>query len=91
VTDELTWDTEAFAIATGYDQETDHFLGLAIPDQDPIGQITDQSLLVWPDLALAQRERERPPDGGDKPSGPGPQPRAPACSGFAGFAGDACG
>jgi hypothetical protein len=74
VTEELTWDTEAFAIATGYNQETDRFLGLAIPHQDPIGHITDQTLLVWPDLALAQRERERPPDDGDKPPGPGPQP-----------------
>jgi hypothetical protein len=74
VTDELTWATEAFAVATGYDRETDCFLGLAIPHQDPIGQITDQTLLVWPDLALAQREHEQPPDDGDKPPGPGPQP-----------------
>jgi hypothetical protein len=76
VSDELTWDTEAFAIATGYDQKTDRFLGLAIPHQDPIGQITDQTLLVWPDLALAQRERERPTGGGEPP-GPGPHPPPP--------------
>ena len=58
VGDELTWDTEAFAIATGYDEQSESFLGLCIPHQDPIGQITDQILLVRPDLALAQREKE---------------------------------
>jgi predicted AAA+ superfamily ATPase len=58
VADELTWDTEAFALATGYDEQTGRFLGLAIPHQDTIGQVTDQTLLVRPDLALAQREME---------------------------------
>jgi predicted AAA+ superfamily ATPase len=58
VTNELTWDTEAFAVATSYDEQTGHFLGLAIPFQDTIGQVTDQTLLVRPDLALAQREQE---------------------------------
>lgn len=73
VADELTWDTEAFAIATGHDEPTGRFLGLAIPHQDTIGQITDQTLLVLPDLALTQREHEiaeRPPDrDGEKGSG----------------------
>ena len=58
VASELTWDAEAFAIAIGYDEHTGRFLGLAIPDQDPIGQVTDHTLLVRPDLALAQREQE---------------------------------
>ena len=58
VAGELTWDTEAFAIATGYDDQAGRFLGLAIPHQDTIGQVTDQTLLVRPDLALAQREQE---------------------------------
>jgi predicted AAA+ superfamily ATPase len=58
VASELTWDTEAFAVASGYDEETGRFLGLAVPDQDLIGQVTDQTLLVLPDLALAQREQE---------------------------------
>jgi predicted AAA+ superfamily ATPase len=72
VANELTWNTEAFAVATGYDEHAGRFLGLAIPDQDPIGQVTDQTLLVRPDLALAQRERElaqRSP-GGDGEKGP---------------------
>jgi hypothetical protein len=54
----LTWDVEAFAIATGYDESTGRYLGLAIPHQDPVGQITDSTLLVRPDLALDQRDRE---------------------------------
>jgi len=58
VASELTWDTEAFAVATGYDEQAGRFLGLAIPHQDTIGQVRDQTLLVRPDLALAQRERE---------------------------------
>jgi len=58
VASELTWDTEGFAVATGYDEQTGRYLGLAIPHQDVIGQITDQTLLVRPDLALAQRDRE---------------------------------
>jgi len=58
VASELTWDAEAFAVATGYDETEGRFLGLAIPHQDPIGQVTDQTLLVRPDLALAQRQQE---------------------------------
>lgn len=54
----LTWDVEAFALANGYEEGTGRYLGLAIPHQDPIGQITDSTLLVRPDLALAQRDRE---------------------------------
>jgi predicted AAA+ superfamily ATPase len=58
VASELTWDVEAFAVAAGFDEQTDRFLSLAIPHQDVIGQVTDQSLLVSPDLALAQRDAE---------------------------------
>jgi predicted AAA+ superfamily ATPase len=58
VASELTWDAEGFAVATGYDEKTGRFVGLAIPHQDPFGQLTDQTLLVRPDLALAQRDRE---------------------------------
>jgi hypothetical protein len=70
VASELTWDTEAFAIATGYDEQDGRFLGLAIPHQDTIGQVTDQTLLVRPDLALAQREHELAERGSaQRPSG----------------------
>jgi predicted AAA+ superfamily ATPase len=58
VANELTWDVEAFAVADGYDETAGRFTGLAVPHSDTIGQITDQTLLVRPDLALAQREAE---------------------------------
>jgi predicted AAA+ superfamily ATPase len=87
VTNELTWDAEAFAVATGYDEQAGKFLGLAIPHQDPMGQVTDQTLLVRPDLALAQREAEltepppdngeKGPDGEKKSNGEGPPPLPP--------------
>jgi hypothetical protein len=89
---ELTWDVEAFAVATGYDEQTGRFLGLAIPHQDVMGQVTDQTLLVRPDLAIAQRdqeiaERARAAGGSNatgsdgerptQPAGPGPVPGDP--------------
>ena len=58
VTNELAWDAEAFALATGYDDQAGRYVGLAIPHQDRLGQVTDQTLLVRPDLALAQRRQE---------------------------------
>jgi predicted AAA+ superfamily ATPase len=58
VASERAWDTEAFAVAAGYDQQAGRYLGLAIPGQDTIGQVTDHTLLVQPGPALAQRDRE---------------------------------
>jgi predicted AAA+ superfamily ATPase len=58
VFDELTWDIEGFAVATGYDEQAERYVGLAIPHQDPFGQVTDGTLLVQADLALAQRQQE---------------------------------
>ena len=77
VTNELTWDAEAFATATGYDEQVGRYISLAIPHQDPISQITDQTLLVRPDLALAQREKElaeRAAAQAGTPGGTGTQP-----------------
>lgn len=77
VASELTWDAEGFAVAARYDEETGRYLGLTIPGQDPFGQITDQTLLVRPELALAQRDAERPEPPGPTPQPPGPQQRPP--------------
>ncbi|MEU9887670.1 Swt1 family HEPN domain-containing protein [Sphaerisporangium sp. NPDC051011] len=54
--DEFDWERTGFALATGYDGQ--RFEGLAVPPKDHFGQITDSTLLVRPDLALAQREAE---------------------------------
>ncbi len=71
VANELTWDVEAFAVADGYDEAADPFTGLAIPHSDSIGQVTDQTPLVRPDLALAQRDAETTTAGGPSSTGTG--------------------
>jgi predicted AAA+ superfamily ATPase len=51
---------QGFALATGYDHTTGVFSGLAVPVEDTtFGPITDDTLLVRSDLAIAQRMRER--------------------------------
>lgn len=48
-----------FALATGYDSATGDFLGLAVPLEDTeFGPFDDTTLVVRPDLAVAQRARE---------------------------------
>jgi predicted AAA+ superfamily ATPase len=56
--DEFDWERTGFALATGYDGK--RFEGLAVPPKGRFGQITDHTLLVRPDLALAQQEAEKP-------------------------------
>ena len=51
---------QGFALAEGYDHATGLFTGLAVPLEDTeFGPVTDSTLLVRPDLAVAQRQRER--------------------------------
>ncbi|MEV5414519.1 Swt1 family HEPN domain-containing protein [Thermopolyspora sp. NPDC052614] len=60
--DELDWERTGFALATGYDGK--RFEGLVLPPRAWPAQITDSTLLVRPDVALAQREAEKPVDDG---------------------------
>jgi hypothetical protein len=53
------WDHDGFAVASGYDERSGQYLGLRIPNEDSPPQITDTTLLVRPDRAIAQREQER--------------------------------
>jgi hypothetical protein len=49
-----------FALATGFDSATGDFLGLTVPLEDTeFGPFDDKALVVRPDLAVAQRRRER--------------------------------
>jgi hypothetical protein len=65
VLNSFAWEQEGFALATGRDEDTGSFTGLAVPDGDTwFGPITDAVLLVRPDIALAQQV-ETTPDGGD--------------------------
>ncbi len=56
---EMLWDHDGFAVASGYDEATGKYLRLAIPQENVAPQITDLTLLVHPDRAIAQRGRER--------------------------------
>lgn len=60
----ITWEQEGFALATGRDEHTGAFTGLAIPHHDSwFGPITDAVLLVRPDIALAQQAAHVPAAG----------------------------
>ncbi|MFI8850965.1 DUF499 domain-containing protein [Streptomyces sp. NPDC053499] len=53
------WESEGFALAEGYDEAAEKYIGLTLPQGNAaFSQITDSTLLVRPDLALAQQERE---------------------------------
>jgi predicted AAA+ superfamily ATPase len=48
-----------FALATGFDSTTGDFLGLAVPlEETEFGPFDEKTLVVRPDLAVAQRQRE---------------------------------
>ena len=59
VFNQAIWDHDGFAVASGYDERSGQYLGLRIPNEDLPPQISDTTLLVRPDRAIAQRERER--------------------------------
>jgi predicted AAA+ superfamily ATPase len=66
VLNSFTWEQEGFALATGRNEDTGSFTGLALPYGDSwFGPITDAVLLVRPDIALAQQAKAKPPGGGD--------------------------
>ncbi len=78
---ELTWDAEGFAVAGGYDEQTGRYVGLMVPHEDAFGQVTDQSLLVRPEVALAQRDRERADRAAAAASAAGSVAEAPVAGG----------
>jgi hypothetical protein len=59
VFNQAIWDHDGFAVASGYDDSSGQYLGLRIPNEDLPPQISDTALLVRPDRAITQRERER--------------------------------
>jgi hypothetical protein len=77
-----------FALAKGFDSATGDFLGLAVPlEESEFGPFDDKTLVVRPDLAVAQRTREHdrktqpaigpsptPNDASTGPISPGPGP-----------------
>ena len=58
----LLWQQDGFALALSYDGE--RYEGLTLPSEGEFGQVTDSMLLVKPEVALAQRQRETPAEPG---------------------------
>lgn len=59
----MIWQTDAFALATGFDEATGRYIGLWIPtDTNAAPSATDALLLVRPDIAVKQRDEETPSD-----------------------------
>lgn len=65
----LLWQTDAFALAAGFDEAGDRYIALWEPgDSAGAPPATDSLLLVRPDVAIKQRETEtpKPPDDGHR-------------------------
>lgn len=81
----LIWQTDAFALATGFDEAAGRYIGLWTPDDKGAAPAaTDSLLLVRPDVAVKQRDFEiRLPPGQDSggthtpEAGGGAPPRPP--------------
>lgn len=81
----LIWQSDAFALATGFDDAAGRYIGLWTPDDKGAAPAaTDSLLLVRPDMAVKQRDSEVPPppapDGGGThtpEAGGGAPPRPP--------------
>jgi hypothetical protein len=55
----MIWQTDAFGLATGYDEQAQRYIGMWTPeDKGPAPAATDSLLLVRPDVAAKQRELE---------------------------------
>ena len=66
----MIWQTDAFALAAGYDEGAGRYIGLWTPeDKEGAPVVTDSLLLVRPDVAQKQRSEEP----GPAPA-PGPDP-----------------
>lgn len=55
----VLWQEDGYALAAGYDDDKKRFIGLVIPTDDKWGEaITEETLVVKPDLAIVQRDSE---------------------------------
>lgn len=55
----LAWQVSTFALAEDHDEQARRYVGLRLPGDDgPAPAVTGRTLLVRPDVALAQREAE---------------------------------
>lgn len=79
---QLLWKEEGFALADGFDEESGRYRALVLPGDEAWGAtaVTDATLIVQPDRALAQRETEQPEGeaAGEPAAEPEPLSSAPA-------------
>lgn len=71
----MIWSTDAFALATSYDESAGRYIGLWTPEADTTAPAaTDSLLLVRPDIAIKQQTVEVPtvPDHDDTVDDPSP-------------------
>lgn len=54
----MLWEQDGFALAGGYDLAAQRYVGLVLPSDEGQIPITDQTLVVRPDVATAQRAVE---------------------------------
>ena len=55
---DVVWQQQGFALATGYDEATGEYQGLAFLGYGSFGAVTDSTLLVRPNIALQQQQAE---------------------------------
>lgn len=75
----LLWESDGFATADGFDEASERYTGLVLPTDQSAVIVTDQTLVVRPDVALAQRLTDTPP-GPDDPTPPTPDVPMPSPS-----------
>ena len=78
---DTTWQIHGFGFAAGFDDATGKYVDIHLPTDDATPQLSDATLIVKPDLAQQQRQRDvddvstRPgPDNDDDPVRPKPKP-----------------
>ena len=57
---QLLWEQEGFALADGYDEATEKYRALVLPTDGITAAVTDTTLIVRPERAMAQRAAEVP-------------------------------
>jgi hypothetical protein len=57
---QLLWEQEGFALADGYDEEAGRYRALVLPTDGMSVAVTDATLIVRPERAMAQRAAEAP-------------------------------
>jgi predicted AAA+ superfamily ATPase len=64
---DTTWQINGFGFAAGFDESTREYVDIHLPSDAATPQLNDDALIVKPDLALAQRDRDAARIGGGEP------------------------